>query len=82
MAVSSQCQRLGVGRELLKVAIRFAQDENYEEILLRTSYIQQQAKRFYERSGFEVVSGSFDWYFGVPFYHYHFRYALVESKSY
>ena len=81
MAVSSQCQRLGVGQELMKVAIQFSRDHNYEEILLRTSYIQQQAKRFYERCGFEVVSGSLDWEFCVPFYHYYFRYALVESKS-
>ena len=74
MAVSSQCQGLGIGQKLLKVAIQFARDENYKDIVLGTSHNQQQAKRFYERNGFVVESTHLVWHFGVPFCIYHLRY--------
>jgi len=82
MAVSSQCQRLGIGQKLLQAAIQFAKNENYDSIILVTSYNQQEARRFYERNGFVVVSTFYEWDFHcVPFYHYIFQFILDEFKS-
>ena len=82
MAVSSQCQGLGIGQKLLEGAIQFARDEKYKDIVLGTSHNQQQAKRFYERNGFVVVSTFYEWDFHcVPFYHYIFQFILDEFKS-
>ena len=82
MAVSSQYQRLSIGQKLLQVAIQFAENEHYKNIILATSYNQQQARRFYERNGFVVVSTFYEWdFYCIPFYHYIFQFILDEFKS-
>ena len=68
MAVSSQCQGLGIGKKLLQVAIQFARDENYKDIVLTTTYNHQQAMRFYEKNGFVVESTYLVRRFGIPFF--------------
>ena len=81
MAVSSQCQGLGIGKKLLQVAIQFAENEHYKSIILVTSYNQQQARHFYERNGFVVVSTFYEWdFYCIPFYHYIFQFIL-DFKS-
>ena len=68
MAVSSHYQGLGIGQKLLQVAIQFARDENYKDIVLSTTYNQQQAKRFYEKNGFVVESTYLVRRFGIPLF--------------
>ena len=78
MAVSSQCQGLGIGKNLLTSALDFANAYGYQEILLETSHNQQQAIKFYERNGFVDYDGFVKWPWYIPFYIHKFRY---ESRS-
>lgn len=42
----------GVGQKLLDMAINFAKDQEYSEIILNTNLLMHRAHRFYEKNGF------------------------------
>ena len=56
MAVLSAYRGQGIGRELLQVAIAFAQSQGFAEIRLNA---QTQAKAFYQKLGFEPYGSEF-----------------------
>ena len=76
MAVSSHCQGLGVGKQLVDTALHFAANYGYEEVILETSYSQQGAKAFYEKNGFTVYATHVAWHNCFPFYLYQLRYGF------
>lgn len=76
MAVSSKCQGLGVGKQLLHYAIFFTREEKYERVVLETSHNQQQAISFYGKNGFSLLKTTMHWHAFVPFYIYRFQRIL------
>ena len=85
MAVSHKYQRLGIGKLLLRSAIDFAQQQqsDYRQIVLGTSHKQQNAKKFYEKNGFQLAKSFFVFHgWIVPFYIYKFHLELdVKTDS-
>ena len=81
MAVSSRCQGLGVGKQLLRAALDFGENYGYQQIVLETSYNQQQAIRFYESNGFVLVKTLIEWDYVVPFCEYRMRYGFCSKED-
>ncbi len=57
MAVETEFQSLGIGRELVKELISFARSNGVEEIQI---HAREEVTAFYERLGFSIVGQPFD----------------------
>jgi ribosomal protein S18 acetylase RimI-like enzyme len=64
VVVDPQWRRRGVGRALLKHAVRVADDAGCYKVQLTSSNHRDGAHRFYERLGFTATSTGFRWSFG------------------
>ena len=79
MAVSWNCQGLGVGRRLVAAAIDFAAEQGFSTLILRTSHIIQ-AHLFYQKTGFRIVKYETYWVKKVlPLCVYEMVYSLRPS---
>lgn len=56
MFVLPDYQGSGVGQKLLNHALKFAKEQNYQEVILNTSIVMKRAHRFYEKNGFRLTS--------------------------
>ncbi|WND01838.1 helix-turn-helix domain-containing GNAT family N-acetyltransferase [Temperatibacter marinus] len=64
---------LGLGQELVKQAIDFARDCEYEEIVLWTNAVLKAARHIYEKAGFTLVHEEMHTQFGLPMLGHTFR---------
>lgn len=66
IAVRPECQSQGVGTELVSELERRASEVGFEKVVLQTTESLEQAKRFYESRGYQVIEDSDDsehvWY--------------------
>ena len=79
MAVSWNCQGLGIGRRLVNAVIDFAAEQEFSTVILRTSHIIQ-AHLFYEKTGFRIAKYETYWVKKVlPLCVYEMVYSLQPS---
>jgi DNA-binding MarR family transcriptional regulator/N-acetylglutamate synthase-like GNAT family acetyltransferase len=70
LLVEPRARGRGIGARLIDECLRFARRAGYEEIVLWTNDVLQDARRLYERSGFELVESG---------RHHSFGHDLVEQ---
>ncbi|XP_013390707.1 uncharacterized protein LOC106159074 [Lingula anatina] len=61
LVVEPEYRRMGVADALIKTALEFCKEHNYEEVILATSEVQHDVMRYYYKRGFvEIRHSTFD----------------------
>lgn len=77
VAVDQNYRRLGIARKLVKCAISFCIEQNYDAIELVTTEAQKPARKLYEQEGFVYVKTNFLYH---CFAMHHFSLALKKKN--
>ena len=75
MAVRPRFHGLGIGRNLLKTAVKFTSEHGYKRVTLETCAEHAVALRFYDKMGFKTCHTAWYWFHGFPFRSYELVYT-------